>query len=85
LKILFGSGIGYNEVYPSLSISLAVKKDYGEVWTEAKADNVLSSMTDDCSVYLVTLKGEALMKSGNLVEKYKITTLNKDDEEDDDE
>ena len=85
MKILFGSGIGYNEIEGNSSVSLSVKKDYGEVFLEKEADKILGSVTEDNAVYLITLRGQALLARGNLIEKYNIKTLNVFEEEDDDE
>jgi len=85
MKILFGSGIGYIEIEGNLSVGLSVKKDYGEVFLEKEADKILGSVTEDNAVYLITLRGQALLARGNLIEKYNIKTLNVFEEEDDDE
>jgi|BioPla2DNA2_1021312.scaffolds.fasta_scaffold167159_2 hypothetical protein len=85
MKILFGSGIGYIEIEGNSSVSLSVKKDYGEVFLEKEADKILGSVTEDNAVYLITLRGQALLARGNLIEKYNIKTLNVFEEEDDDE
>jgi hypothetical protein len=85
MKIIFGSGIGYIEIEGNLSVTLSVKKDYGEVFLEKEADKILGSVTEDNSVYLITLRGQALLARGNLIEKYNIKTLNVFEEEDDDE
>ena len=85
MKILFGSGIGYIEIEGNLSVGLSVKKDYEEIFTEKEADKILGSVTEDNAVYLIDLRGQALLARGNLIEKYKIKTLNVFEEEDDDE
>lgn len=85
MKIIFGSGIGYIEIEGNLSVTLSVKKDYGEVFLEKEADKILGSVTEDNAVYLITLRGQALLARGNLIEKYNIKTLNVFEEEDDDE
>lgn len=85
MKIIFGSGIGYIEIEGNLSVTLSVKKDYGEVFLEKEADKILGSVTEDNAVYLITLRGQALLARGNLIERYNIKTLNVFEEEDDDE
>ena len=85
MKILFGSGIGYIEIEGNSSVSLSVKKDYGEVFLEKEADKILGSVTEDNAVYLITLRGQALLARGNLIERYNIKTLHVFEEEDDDE
>lgn len=85
MKIIFGSGIGYIEIEGNSSVSLSVKKDYGEVFLEKEADKILGGITEDNAVYLITLRGQALLARGNLIEKYNIKTLNVFEEEDDDE
>lgn len=85
MKILFGSGIGYIEIEGNLSVGLSVKKDYGEVFIENEAYKILGSVTDDNAVYLVDLRGQALLARGNLIERYNIKTLNVLEEEDEDE
>lgn len=85
MKILFGSGIGYIEIEGNLSVGLSVKKDYGEVFLENKAYKILGSVTEDNAVYLVELRGQALLARGNLIERYNIKTLNVLEEEDEDE
>lgn len=85
MKILFGSGIGYNEIEGNLSVSLSVKKDYGEVFLEKEADKILGKITEDNSVYLITLRGQALLARGNLIEKYNIKTLHSFEEEEDED
>ena len=85
MKILFGSGIGYIEIEGNLSVGLSVKKDYEEVFTEKEADKILGSVTEDNAVYLIDLRGQALLARGNLIEKYKIKTLNVFEEEEDED
>jgi len=85
MKILFGSGIGYIEIEGNLSVGLSVKKDYEEIFTEKEADKILGSVTEDNAVYLIDLRGQALLARGNLIEKYKIKTLNVFEEEEDED
>ena len=83
MKILFGSWIGYNEIDSNLSVGLSVKKDYGEVFLEKEADKILGGITEDNSVYLIDLRGQALLARGNFIEKYKINTLHGLEEDED--